>query len=94
MDKKLLGYSFMFVAVICGALAPVFAKIVQQTMSIESSSFYWFMSALIWSTIILLLTNNQKHLITSTKKYWKRLIVFGICNGLGVLLWWFSIKAI
>ena len=94
MDKKLVGYSLMIVAVLFAASGNVFTKMVQQTMSIESGSFYWFMSAFLWSTVLLFIAKKQKQSLILIKKYWKKLIIFGVLHGVGLLLIWHSIQAV
>ncbi len=94
MDKKLIGYILMFVSVIFASSGNVFTKIIQQTMSIESGSFYWFMSTFLWSTLLLIIAGKQKQSLISIKKYWKKLSIFGILHGVGLLLIWYSIQAV
>lgn len=94
MDNKLKGYLLIIIAVIISSFVAIFAKIVQQTMSTENAAFYWFLSAAIWSTIFLFVTKKQKAMVNAVKKSWKKLLLFGVFNGIAVLFFFYSVNAI
>lgn len=94
MDKKLKGYLLISFSAILAGLGTTSQKIIQQAMSPESGAFYWFMSSLIWSILILFIAKKQKEFITAIKNYWKKLILFGMLNSIGIILFWYSLRAI
>ena len=94
MDKVYKGYLLAILSVLFAAAAPVFAKLVIDASNIETTGFFWFLSASIGSSLILFYRKRYKLVVPTLKKFPKTWIILIFLFLASYLLWLFSVKKI
>ncbi len=94
MTQKYKGYLLAIASVFCAAAAPVFVKIVIDASNIETTGFFWFLSALFWSSLVLFYKKRYQLIVPTVKKFPMTWLILVILFLASYVLWLYSVKKI
>jgi len=87
MKKATKGLLFTFAALVFISTWPIFLKLGYEEYSVSTTAALWFLSASVYSFIIVLFTGNLGDL-KKIKKDTKLLLIFGVLNFISILCSW------
>lgn len=90
----LAGYLFLIGTALFTAISYAFGRAVQKDLDPESTIFFWFGGALIFSFITVLLVPDQRQEARNIGKYWKIFLYTSVLTSIGAALWIISIRLI
>jgi len=90
----LAGYLFLVGTALFTAISYAFGRAVDRNLDPESTTFFWFFGALIFSVFVVALVPNQREEAKNLKKYVKILLYTSVLTSIGAALWIISIRTI
>ena len=87
----LRGYIYAILSAVLVSTIPIFAKLMLAHTNAQSGGIYFFGMAFIIISIIIIV-RRQFGQLKVLKTYWKPLLILGIFNAAGSILWWFGIN--
>lgn len=88
------GYLFLIGTALFTAISYAFGRAVDRDFDAESTIFFWFGGALIFSFITVLLLPDQRQEVRNIGKYWKIFLYTSVFTSIGAVLWIISIRLI
>ncbi len=90
----LAGYLFLIGTALFTAISYAFGRAVDRNLDPESTMFFWFAGALIFSFITVGLLPDQREEVKNLGKYWKIFLYTSVLTSIGAALWIISIRMI
>ena len=87
----LRGYIYAILSALLVSTIPIFAKLMLAHTNAQSGGIYFFGIAFIIISLIIIL-RRQFEKLKVLKTYWKPLLILGVLNAAGSVLWWFAIN--
>ena len=87
----LRGYIYAILSALLVSTIPIFAKLMLAHTNAQSGGIYFFGIAFIIISLVIIL-RRQFEKLKVLKTYWKPLLILGIFNAAGSILWWFAIN--
>ncbi len=72
------GYSYAFIATICGSLVYLFSKAALNEVSLPQFGFWWFLIAIFWNSLMALHPKGGFSIKKLTRKDYRTLIIMGL----------------
>jgi len=88
------GYLFLIGTAFFTAISYAFGRAVDRNLDPESTIFFWFGGALIFSFITVALLPEQREEVRNIGKYWKIFLYTSVLTSIGAALWIISIRMI
>ena len=90
----IIGYIYLVGTALFTAISYAFGRAVDRSFDPESTIFFWFGGALIFSFVTVLFIPEQREEARSITKYWKIFLYTSIFTSIGAVLWIISIRLI
>ena len=90
----LVGYLFLVGTALFTAISYAFGRAVDRNFDPESTIFFWFFGALIFSVFIVALVPQQRGEAKDLRRYVKIFIYTSVLTSIGAVLWIVSIRTI
>ena len=87
----LRGYIYAILSAVLVSTIPIFAKLMLAHTNAQSGGIYFFGIAFIIISLIIIL-RRQFDKLKVLRTYWKPLLILGVFNAAGSVLWWFAIN--
>jgi drug/metabolite transporter (DMT)-like permease len=90
----LIGYLFLIGTALFTAISYAFGRAVDRNLDPESTIFFWFGGALIFSFITVAILPEQREEARNIGRYWKIFLYTSVLTSVGAALWIISIRTI
>lgn len=92
IPDKVKGYGFAFLATVSMANVYVFSKAALNELNLFQFGFYWFGLAIIWNVLYAVPTGKWKIIKRIGRKEYRILLILGIVELFGTILFFLSIE--
>lgn len=89
-----VGYLFLIGTALFTAVSYAFGRAVDRNLDAESTTFFWFFGALIFSVLVTAVVPDQREEIKNPGKYLKIFLYTSVLTSIGAALWIVSIRTI
>ena len=91
-NSKLKGIMFATLSATGYSAVYIFAKFAQRNISTDLFIFWWFLSASIWSLIILIARKGIVKFINKVREHWIFFLYFGVSEAFATFLFFYMVK--